>query len=81
MVDQQTYLGGSYLKDQLKWPPRVRNERHFHGAVLRAAHLLFAPICNSVLFFVSQVYHHALVTCRHVHGLSRPKVRKAPSSE
>lgn len=24
-VDRQMYLTGSYLQDQLKWPPRVRN--------------------------------------------------------
>ena len=24
VVDQQTYLKESYLKDQVKWPPRVR---------------------------------------------------------
>lgn len=42
-MDQQTYLKGSYLKEQLKWPPRVSNP------------LLVPLYCRCVFFFVTVV--------------------------
>lgn len=52
-VDQQMYLKESYLKDQLKWPPRVSTLRRGPSICVFLGCLCFESF---LLSLVSQIY-------------------------